>query len=86
MTNQEYSNVLVGFKIRDGRIITGVSSHALKRATSRNFSPNQIKYILENYNISFPGTSASGSVVYMLDDEYVVVGNDGVVVSVVRRD
>lgn len=85
MSIENYNEELAGFKIRQGMTVKAVSPHAFKRAVSRNFSPSRIKRILTDYNISYPGTSATGSIVYVLEDEYIVVGHDGTIISAVRR-
>ena len=86
LTIKKYKDALVGSEIRGVGKVSGVSNHAIERMIERTFTSERVKYILKFYNISFPGTSKEGAVIYMLDDEYVAVGkNNKIIATVVRR-
>ena len=82
-TVKQFNEQLKGSKIRDVGSVAGVSAHAVQRALERDISIAIIKDVLANYNISYPGTSANGTIHYVLGKYSVIVGADDMVIATV---
>jgi phage-related protein (TIGR01555 family) len=83
---KRYANILLNCKTSDGVKIKRLIGHSVDRAEERNVSPEQIKDILQNNDVTYPGNKPHRTVYVKNGIRIVVDYADGSIVSVVKEN
>ena len=84
-SKKDFDIMLKGVRSSHNIIVQTISKHAYERSKKRNFKPEDIKNILENYARYKAGNTNNPNSYKYFDaqDNAIILGNDGIILTVI---